>query len=548
MLNEESQPDVSIPAAVFTKASQIPARTAIVEGGERTSYAALAEQIGAAACALVAAGIEPGDRVALWAPNSARWIVAALAVQAVGAAFVPINTRYKPTEAAYPLSFTGAKLLFVANGFMGLDGEAAVQLAAESGARNIQLVDLHAADEAATSWAGFLAAGQSVPESRWQAAFGGISADDVSDIMFTSGSSGRPKAVPHRHGPTLRQTRNTITENGNIEGDRYLIVNPFFHVFGYTGGWLPALLVGATVYPMPVFDVDAVLQLIASERITYFPGPPTIFHSILEHPRLAEFDVTSLRLSLTGASDVPVELIHRMLNELTFEWVIQAYGMTECGTATYTPPDADPETVATTIGVPCTDFEVRIVDSDNQPVAAGEPGEIAVRGYAVMSGYLDNPEASAAAIDAEGWLHTGDRGVCDARGYFQILGRIGDMIIVGGFNVYPAEVEEALRQHPDIEDVAVIGVPDQRLGEVACAYIIGRQLPGEGRCYIEADELIAWCRERIANFKVPRYVENIDKFPLTGSNKVSKVDLRERAAGQGIGDVSEAPSGRAKAD
>ncbi|MDH3642638.1 MAG: AMP-binding protein, partial [Gammaproteobacteria bacterium] len=343
----------------------------------------------------------------------------------------------------------------------------------------------------------------------------------------------------HRHGPTVRQTRNTISENGNIEGDRYLIVNPFFHVFGYTGGWLPALLVGATVYPLPTFDVDAVLHLIESERITYFPGPPTIFHSILEHPRLADFDVSSLRLSLTGAADVPVELIHRMLNELTFERVIQAYGMTECGTATYTPPESDPQTVATTIGVPSNGFEVRIVDSNNQPLPPEEPGEIVVRGYAVMSGYLDNPDANAASIDADGWLHTGDRGVCDERGYFRILGRIGDMIIVGGFNVYPAEVEESLRGHPDIEDAAVIGVPDRRLGEVACAYVIAAQQPDSERRHIEVADVIAWSREQMANFKVPRHVVAIDAFPLTGSNKVSKVELRELAASQGIGNVSE---------
>ncbi len=528
---------ISVAQAVIEKAGEIPDRIAVVDGNVQITYAALVEQVGEAARALLAAGIGPGDRVALWAPNSARWIVAALAVQSVGAAFVPINTRYKPAEAAYPLSFTGAKLMFVANGFMGVDGEAAVGLAVEAGVQALRIVDIQAPDDAARSWENFLSEGRSVSEARWRAAVEAVAADDVCDIMFTSGSSGRPKAVPHRHGATLRQTRNTVAENGNLEGDRYLIVNPFFHVFGYTGGWLPALLVGATVYPMPVFEVDAVLELIQRERISYFPGPPTIFHSILEHPRLNEFDVTSLRLSLTGASDVPVELIHRMLDELTFERVIQAYGMTECGTATYTLPNADPETVATTIGVPCTDLEVRIVGPDNEPLPANEPGEIAVRGYAVMSGYLDDPGATAEAIDADGWLHTGDRGVCDDRGNFRILGRIGDMIIVGGFNVYPAEVEEALRQHPDVEDAAVIGVPDARMGQVACAFVIGRQ-SDEGRYLIDADELIAWSRDRIANFKVPRYVENIDVFPLTGSNKVSKVDLRELAASRGLGDVS----------
>ena len=528
----------TVPAAVFAKAAQIPSHTAIVEGEIRTSYAALVEQVSQAARGLLAAGIEPGDRVALWAPNSARWVVAALAVQAIGAAFVPINTRYKAAEAAYPLEFANAKLLFVANGFMGLDGQRAIELANQSNDQAIQLVDFLAPAGGLESWAQFLAIGESIAEDQWRQRLAAITADTISDIMFTSGSSGRPKAVPHRHGPTVRQTHNTIRENGNTPEDRYLIVNPFFHVFGYTGGWLPALLVGATLYPLPTFEVETVLKLIQAERISYFPGPPTIFHSLLEHPNRSDYDLSSLRLSLTGAANVPVELIHRMLQDLSFERVIQAYGMTECGTATHTPIDADPETIATTIGVPCDGLEVSVVDADNRPVAAEEPGEIVVRGYAVMSGYLNDPEASAAAIDSQGWLHTGDQGVRDARGYFRILGRMGDMIIVGGFNVYPAELEDVMRAHPLIEDVAVIGVPDARLGEVACAYVIGRLGADGERTSISAEAIIAWCRERVANFKVPRYIEPIAEFPLTGSNKVSKVALREHAASQGIGGAS----------
>ncbi len=220
--------------------------------------------------------------------------------------------------------------------------------------------------------------------------------------------------------------------------------------------------------------------------------------------------------------------------------------MTECGTATYTLPGDDPETVATTIGVPCTDLEVRIVDSSNQPLPAGERGEIVVRGYSVMTGYLGDPEATAATIDSEGWLHTGDLGTCDAKGYFQIVGRMGDMVIVGGFNVYPAEVEEMIRRHPDVDGVAVIGVPDARLGQVVCAYVIARKDTQGNPHVLVPEELIAWCRQNMANFKVPRYVVEIEAFPLTGSNKVSKVDLRERAAADGIGEreVSSAPTAK----
>lgn len=520
----------SVPAAVLAKAAQIPDSIAIVEGDERISYAVLARRVGDAAKAMLAAGVEPGDRVAIWAPNSAPWIIATLGAQAVGAAVVPINTRYKSVEAAHPLTCTGAKLLIAANGFMGMDAEAAVALADNEGGTKIRIVDLNAPKGSGASWSSFLAAGQAKAESDWQTALARVSADDVCDILFTSGSTGKPKGVPRRHGVTVRQTLNTVLQNGNVASDRYLVVNPFFHVFGYTGGWMPALLVGATVYPLAVFDVDKVLQLIETEKITYFPGPPTIFHSILEHPRLSDFDVTSLRVTLTGAADVPVELIQRMLDELTFDRVIQAYGMTECGTVTYTLPDDDAATVAASIGVACHDCELRIVDDDNNPVAPNEPGEIVVRGYSVMDGYLDDEEGTLAAIDSEGWLHTGDRGSSDENGYFRILGRKSDMVIVGGFNVYPAEVEDMMREHPNIENVAIIGVPDARLGEVVCAYVIPRGAEDE----ISQDDIIAWCRERMANFKVPRYVVSIEEFPLTGSNKVSKVDLRNMAASQGI--------------
>jgi acyl-CoA synthetase (AMP-forming)/AMP-acid ligase II len=507
----------SVPAAVLAKAAVLPDKVAIVDGDARITYAGLVDQIGQAANAMIAMGIQPGDRVVVWAPNSSRWIVAALATQAVGAAFVPINTRYKPAEAAYPIIQTKAKLLIADHSFMGLDALAALDLCEL--AERPRLIDLSASGGG--SWQAFLAEGQDVPPDAWRETLDQIKPDDVCDVMFTSGSTGRPKAVPHKHGVTIRQTLATISQNGNVEADRYLVVNPFFHVFGYTGGWLPALLVGATVYPVPVFDTRQALQMVELEQITYFPGPPTIFLSILEHPDFAQFDVSSLRLSLTGAADVPVELIQRMLDELTFDRVVQAYGMTECGTATYTLAEDDPKTVATTIGVACEGFEVKIVDADNNDLNTNEPGEIVVRGYAVMDGYLDDPDATAATIDAGGWLHTGDRGAVDDTGHFRILGRIKDMVIVGGFNVYPAEVEDIMREHPGILDAAVIGVPDGRLGEVVCAFVTG--------VAADPEAITLWCRDHMANFKVPRFVVPLAVFPLTGSNKVSKVDLREMA-------------------
>ncbi len=519
---------MNVPAQILARASTQPRAIALVEGDRRMTYEALSSDVLRAAKGMIAAGVGKGDRVALWAPNSNRWIIAALGAQASGAAIVPINTRYKSLEATYPVERTNASLLIAENGFMGIDAAAVAAAASGGDGDPVRLVDLSSAATGADSWTALVEAGSGLDDDIVLDRITSIDPNDLCDVMFTSGSTGRPKGVRHRHGPTVRQTFDTIAENGIVSEDRLLIVNPFFHVFGYTGGWMPGLLAGATVFPQPVFDVAKTLTLIERERITYFPGPPTIFTSILDDPRLAETDVSSLRFSLTGSADVPVELIQRMVDELTFERVVQAYGMTECGTATNTLATDSPTTIATTIGVASRDLEVRVVGPDNEPLGAGEPGEIVVRGYAVMDGYFDDAEATAAAIDTDGWLHTGDRGSCDDNGYFTILGRIKDMVIVGGFNVYPAEVEDMIREHPNVDDAAVIGVPDDRLGEVVCAFVVAREA-------LEDNDFVSWCRERMANFKVPRHVRFVDAFPLTGSNKVSKVALRDMAKRDGLG-------------
>lgn len=518
----------TIPEVIHHVCLKNPEKDAIIEGQTKVTYKELDEKVASCAKAFTEAGVQLGDRIGLWAPNSTQWIVIALAIQTVGAALVPINTRYKPNEAAYPLHKSKAKFLFTADGFMGIEASEAVARVKKDGGTDIRIININGEDTTENSLSSFLSAGESINEDQHVQNQREISASTLCDIMFTSGSTGKPKGVRHLHGPTVRQTFNTIEENQLTSSDRMLVINPFFHVFGYTGGWVPALFSGATVYPLPVFDVEHVLNIIQSEGITYFPGPPTIFHSLLEHPRLDEYDMSSLRFSLTGSADVPVDLIQKMLDELTFERVVQAYGMTECGTATNTVATDSPEIIATTIGKASKDLEVRIVDEKNNPVASGEKGEIVVRGYAVMDGYLDDDEATAAAIDHEGWLHTGDLGTSDEQGYFKILGRIKDMIIVGGFNVYPAEVEDIMREHPSIRDVALIGVPDERLGEVGCAFVILRE-------DTQPDDIYLWCRENMANFKVPRYIEYLDAFPLTGSNKISKLDLREIANRKKLG-------------
>jgi len=306
--------------------------------------------------------------------------------------------------------------------------------------------------------------------------------------------------------------------------DRYLVVVPFFHSFGYKAGWLSALMMGATVYPQPVFDVGEVLEAIAKHAITMLPGPPALYQTILARPDLERFDLSSLRLAVTGAASIPVELIHKMRDVLGFETVVTAYGLTEStGIATICRRDDDAELVAHTSGRAFPGLEVRVVDDDRHEVPRGEPGEILVRGYSVMKGYFDEPERTREAIDEDGWLHTGDVGVMDERGYLQITDRIKDMFIVGGFNAYPAEIENILSTHEAIAEVAVVGMPDERLGEVGAAFVVLK--PG---ATLTEQELIEWSRNAMANFKVPRKVELLGALPRNATGKVLKFELRKR--------------------
>jgi acyl-CoA synthetase (AMP-forming)/AMP-acid ligase II len=309
-------------------------------------------------------------------------------------------------------------------------------------------------------------------------------------------------------------------------GDRYLIVSPFFHSFGYKAGWLACLMHGATAIPHLVFSEASVLQRVQDEKITVLPGVPSIYQSLLTFEDRDQFDTSSLRLAVTGAAPTPVELVRRMRDELGFTDVIKAYGLTEtCGTVTACKQGDDPETIANSDGCAIPDTEVVCVDNEGKEVARGEPGEVWVRGYNVMRGYFNDEAETAKAIDTEGWLHTGDIGIMNERGYLKITDRIKDMFIMGGFNVYPAEVENLLFQHEDIAAAAVIGVPDERMGEVGMAFVVA--VPGAS---IDAESLLAWSRQNMANYKVPRHVEVVDALPSNASGKVLKFELRERAA------------------
>ena len=308
--------------------------------------------------------------------------------------------------------------------------------------------------------------------------------------------------------------------------DRYLIINPFFHAFGLKAGLLAAFLKGSTILPHPVFDVPSVMRRIVEEKITMLPGPPAIFQTMLNHPELAQHDLSSLRLAVTGAAPITAEMIVAMREILGFEKVVTGYGLTEAhGIVTMCRHDDDPETIARTSGRAIPDVEVRLVDDAGHDVAPGRPGEVLVRGYNIMKGYLDNPAATAETIDAHGWLHTGDIAIGDEAGNITVTDRKKDMFIVGGFNAYPAEIESIMIRHPAIAQVAVVGVPDKRLGEVAMAFVVPTNGVSAGQ-----DDIVTWCREHMANYKVPRYVDFVDSLPMNASNKVLKIDLRERGA------------------
>jgi acyl-CoA synthetase (AMP-forming)/AMP-acid ligase II len=523
----------TIPAAVAATIAARPDAEAVVEPGRRVTYRELGERALLSARAMIAAGIQPGDRVAIWAPNGLGWIVAALGAQSAGAAIVPVNTRFKGDEAAHVLAASKAVLLVTTVGFLGSDPAGMLAGAATllPHLRRIVLLEGSAQPEktpegvVAELWEGFVARAEAVGGAAASERQRQVRPADASDVLFTSGTTGRPKGVVMTHGQTVRQFREWCAFAGLEPGDRYLIVNPFFHMFGYKAGWLASLLQGATIFPVPVFDVPAVLALVERERITVLPGAPTIYRSILDHPERKKFDLRSLRVAVTGAADIPVALIREMRAELPFRSILTGYGLTEAGTCTGSRPDDDAETIATTAGRAMPGLEIVVADGEGKEVARGETGELLVRGYSVTKGYLDDPEATRAAIDANGFLHTGDLATMDARGYVRIVGRLKDMLIVGGFNVYPAEVENALLAHEAIGQVAVIGVPDARMGEVAMAYVV----PAPGRA-VDPAAIVAFARERLANYKVPRHVVAVAELPLNATGKVMKDALRARAA------------------
>jgi HIP---CoA ligase len=532
-------------------------RLAVIDGTLRMSYAELAAEARTMARALMATGVQPGDRVAVWLPNTAHWLIAALGAHSAGASLVPMNTRYTGYEALDVLQRTGARVLFLPDRFLGSDYLAALREAAASqteparrqrGAAASGPVErlpylrlaVHvpvesdderqgssedrAAAHGVASWEEILDRAGDISEQSALDRAALVRAEDVADIIFTSGTSGVPKGAVSSHRQTVAVAAAWAERAQVTEHDVYMIIAPFFHTFGYKAGWVVALLCGATILPQLTFDIDRVVDQIERERVTILPGPPTIFQELLADPQRDQHDLSSLRLAVTGAAMVPVALVERMRRELTFETILTAYGLTEAVVVTMCRPGDDAETISGTSGYAAADFEIRIVGVDGGEMEPGDDGEILLRGPNVMVGYLDDPAATRAAIEPDGWLHTGDVGRVDKRGYLTITDRLKDVFTVGGFNVYPAEVENVIMRLSPVADCAVVGRPDERLGEVGLAYVV----TGAGQSLSEQD-VIAHCKERLANFKVPREVVFVAKLPRNAGGKVLKRDLRERA-------------------
>jgi HIP---CoA ligase len=475
----------TIPEMVLSSADRFGDAEAVVDGPLRLSFIEVVDRIRCAAGAFKDLGIEKGERVAVWAPNSAEWMIAAFGLLTAGGVLVPVNTRFKAEEAADIIGRSGAKAVLIQEDFLGQDH------AAPAG---VPVIDLKS---------DFLSSGSPFVNE--------VSGTDISDIIYTSGTTGRPKGVMMNHRQNLRLYAEWCELGDLREGDRYLMINPYFHTFGFKAGLIASFTRGATMVPVPVFDIDRVVELIEAEQITMLPGPPTLYHSLLGVEDKSK--LKTLRAGVTGSADIPVELIRRVHEELPFQSLATGYGLTEAGTVTLSRPGDSFTDIATTAGVPCDGVEVRIADDS----------EVLVRGYSVMQGYLDDPVATAEAIDDDGWLHTGDLGRFNDDGRLLIVGRKKDMFIVGGFNAYPAEIEGFLLEHPDVAQAAVIGVPDDRLGQVGKAFVV---LKAGHEGAVSAEDLVSWSRDRMAGFKVPRYVEFLDELPLNATGKVMKDRLR----------------------
>lgn len=517
----------TIPALARAAASRWPDHPAVIDQDITVSHARIWAEARRVGRGLVGLGIAAGDRVGLWAPNRWEWISAAIGIQSTGAVLVPLNTRLKGREVADVLDRANVKALISAGQFLGQyfpDMLAAEPLPALQ--RIVVMDEAVPADPRQMTWADLLGLGDTVEEALLDARLSALTPDDLSDLMFTSGTTGRPKGAMFTHAQTVSAAAATVVTNNLTSEHRSATFGPFSHNASYKAGWVAALVSGCCTVITTDMTPGGVLSLIARNRVTHMPSPPTVWQGVLDDPARASSDLGSLRMIATGGTTVPVTLVRRLLETFPDAHVMTGYGLTECcGTVTHTRPGDAPDVIALSAGRPIPGTELRIVDPSGQTLPAREPGEVVVRNDSVLVGYLDDPEATAAALDSDGWLRTGDIGWLDEDGNLHITDRLKDMYIVGGFNCYPAEVEHRLAEISGVAQSAVIGVSDDRLGQVGYAFIVLR--PGTE---LSEAEVIAWCRENMANYKVPRGVRFVDALPMTTSGKVMKTHLREQVS------------------
>lgn len=510
---------LTVPELIKLQAEQFSSKPALISDTEVLSFLDLDNLSSNIAYHLINLGVSHGDRVAIWAPNMSEWVLAAIAIHKAGGVLVPINTRMKAKEAAYILNNAQAKILFSVQNFLGTDY---FKMLEKEDLPHLQCqisLDESDANDSIQSFNGLREQSSTLELPQ-------VNETDMADIIFTSGTTGKPKGVISTHIQNIKVFDYWSTFVGLNENDQYLIVNPFFHTFGYKAGWLASVMSGATAYPCPVFDADKIIEMIDKQKISMLPGPPTLYQSILTSNLIGTMDISSLRLGVTGAASIPVQLIKDMKEKLGFETVITAYGLTEStGVVTMCTPNDNYETIATTSGCAIADVEVKCINQDGQEVPAGEPGEILVRGYNITQGYFNNPEATQEAIDNKGWLHTGDIGILDDNGYIKITDRSKDMFIVGGFNAYPAEIENILCDHPAISQAAVIGIEDERMGEVAKAYVVLK--PNQA---LDSDSLLQWSKDNMANYKVPREIVFVKELPTNAAGKIMKYLLKDESS------------------
>lgn len=516
----------TIPALLRQAAGLYGDRAALVSTSDGAiGYRDLDRHADAVAKAMIADGARPGDRAAVWAPNMWEWVAATIGIQRTGGTMVPLNTRLKGGEVADIVRRSGVQRIFAIGDFLGRYYPAMLRDEAMPDLRRI-IVIRGTPDRLGPleqSWDNFVAGGATIGDAALAEREAGVTPDTVSDIMFTSGTTGEPKGAIFDHRRSLGGALAWARISRQTADDRFSVFGPFSHNASYKAGWVSGLMTGSTIYWPEAYDPVSILDLIANNRITVMPAPPTVFQEVMAHPHWRDWDISSYRFLSTGATVVPIELMKRLQNETSIAEISTGYGMTECcGSATQTRPGDSIERVAYTVGAPVEGTEIKVIAPDGRSVEIGQPGEVLIRDEKLLIEYLDNPEATRAALDGDGWLHSGDVGILDADGYLKLTDRLKDMYIVGGFNVYPAEIEKQMSGVPGIHHAAIIGVPDQRLGEVGHAFIV--RAAGST---LTAEEVIAWSKKNFANYKVPRGVTFVDAMPLNSTGKVIKFALRD---------------------